>query len=139
MRGEKSRGDEPEADPARDERQLHVDIVDRGGDFERSAELAQLRLERGSNEAPRRVEHPASVERVIFRLAAAPWARLRSSRLDQYQTFCGQYAAGQIAGYRVVNREERQCHIELASAHLLYELLPEIGAQHRLKPGEATR
>jgi hypothetical protein len=35
MRGEKSRGDEPEADPARHERHLHVDIVDRGGVFER--------------------------------------------------------------------------------------------------------
>src|SRR4029077_9726842 len=45
MRGEKSRGDQPEADPARDERHLHVDIVDGGGDFERRAELAQLRLE----------------------------------------------------------------------------------------------
>src|SRR5258706_15155247 len=45
MRGEKSRRDKPEADPARDERHLHVDIVDCGGDFERRAELAQPRLE----------------------------------------------------------------------------------------------
>src|SRR6185437_15514399 len=44
MRGKKSRRDEPEADPARHERHLHVDIVDRGGDLERRAELAQLRL-----------------------------------------------------------------------------------------------
>src|SRR5882724_7787926 len=69
MRGEKSRGDKPEADPARDERHLHVDIVDGGGDFERRAELAQPRLERGSNKAPRRVEHPASVEIATLRLA----------------------------------------------------------------------
>ena len=45
MRGKKTRGDEPEADPARYERHLHVDVVDRGSDVERSAELAQLRLE----------------------------------------------------------------------------------------------
>src|SRR6185312_3295596 len=51
MRGKKSRGDEPEAYPARHERQLHVDIVDCGGDFERRAELAQPCLDCGSNEA----------------------------------------------------------------------------------------
>jgi hypothetical protein len=136
MRGEKSRGDKPEADAAGHKRQLHVDIVDGGGDFERRAEFAQPRLERGSNKAPRRVEHPASVERVIFRLAAASWTRLRSSRLDQYQTFCRQNAAGHIGGHRVGSREERQRHIEFASAHLLYELLPEMSAEHRLKPGK---
>src|SRR4051812_30698643 len=38
MRGQESRGDEPEADAARHKRQLHVDVVDRGGDFERRAE-----------------------------------------------------------------------------------------------------
>src|SRR6476646_1448129 len=45
MRGEKSRRDEPEAYPARYERQLHVDVVDLGGHLERRAELAQLRLD----------------------------------------------------------------------------------------------
>ena len=45
MRGEKSPGDKPEADAARHKRHLHVDIVDRGGDFERRAEIAQPRLE----------------------------------------------------------------------------------------------
>ena len=101
--------------------------------------LAQPRLECGANEAPGRVEYPASVERVIFRRAAARWARLLFSRLDQYQAFRGQNAAGHIAGDRVVRREERQCHIELAAAHLLDQLLPQVGAQHRLKLGEATR
>src|SRR6185437_9603260 len=115
------------------------DIVDRRGDLERRPELVQPRLERGSNETPGRIEHPAPVERVILRLVAAPGARLRSSRLDQYQTFGRQYAAGQVAGDRVVRREEGECHIELAGADLVDELLPEIGAQHRLKLGEATR
>src|ERR1043166_6556494 len=45
MRGEKARREKAEADPARHERQLHVDVVDLGGDLERSAELAELRLE----------------------------------------------------------------------------------------------
>ena len=139
MRDEKSPGDEPEADAARHKRHLHVDIVDRGGDFEWRAELAQLCLERLTNKAPRRVKHPACIEIAIFGLAAAPWARLRFSRLDQCQTLCRQNAAGQVAGHRVVCREERQRHIELAGPHLLYELLPEIGTQHWLKPGEATR
>src|SRR5262249_31373023 len=104
MRREESRGDEPEADPARHERYLHVDIVDRGGDFEWSAEFAQSRLERLTDEASRRVEHPACVEIAILRPAAAPCAW--SPRPHQYQTFGRQETARHIAGRRVVRREE---------------------------------
>jgi hypothetical protein len=57
----------------------------------------------------------------------------------QHQTFRGQNAAAHIAGYGVVRREERERHVEFARAHLLHELRPEVGAQHRLKTGEPAR